>query len=106
MNNNDFNIDSGNTDKYIDFKINGRLFPTWVLANFKKYKLPEILRVEGEDPCSITVKKKLKEYQTFISKYLDYNSPYRSLLIYHGLGAGKTAAVLNLYNVHPNCIAQ
>jgi S-DNA-T family DNA segregation ATPase FtsK/SpoIIIE len=30
-------------NKYIDLKINGRLFPTWVLANFKKYKLPEYI---------------------------------------------------------------
>ena len=29
--------------KYIDLKINGRLFPSWVMANFKKYKLDDIL---------------------------------------------------------------
>ena len=32
---------------YIDLKINGRLFPSWVLMNFKKYKLPEIIREKG-----------------------------------------------------------
>ena len=41
----------------------------------------------------------MKEYQIFISKILDYNSPYKDLLIYHGLGSGKTAATINLYNV-------
>ena len=29
------------TNKYIDFKVDGRLFPSWVLANFKKDKRPE-----------------------------------------------------------------
>ena len=43
-------------DKYIDFKINGRLFPTWVLANFRNYKLPEIVRSDDEDPCFVKTK--------------------------------------------------
>ncbi len=39
-------------DKYIDFKINGKLFPSWVMANFKKFKLPEIITKDDEDPCN------------------------------------------------------
>jgi len=39
-------------DKYIDFKINGRLFPSWVLANFSKFKLPPVIQDENYDPCS------------------------------------------------------
>lgn len=85
-------------NKYIEFKINGRLFPSWVLANFREYKLPMIIRQEGEDPCNIKVKDKLWQYQVFLSKYLDYRSPYRDLLIYHGLGSGKTASAINIYN--------
>ena len=38
------------TSKYVDLKINGKLFPSWILANFKQYKLPPIIRKEGEDP--------------------------------------------------------
>ena len=37
--------------RYIDFKTNGRLFPTWILANFSKYKLPEIF-LDNSDPCN------------------------------------------------------
>lgn len=85
-------------NKYIDFKINGRLFPTWVLANFREYKLPIIVRKEGEDPCQVKVKEKLWQYQRFMGKYLDFRSPYRDLLIYHGLGSGKTASAINIYN--------
>ena len=52
----DYGVDKS---KYIDLKINGRLFPSWVLTNFKQYKLPEIVRKEGEDPCKITEKREL-----------------------------------------------
>jgi len=33
-------------------------------------------------------------HQRFVRDYLQYKSPYRGLLIYHGLGAGKTAAAI------------
>jgi len=85
--------------EYPNLKINGRLFPTWVLANFEKYKLPEIIRGEGEDPCAVKTKLELREYQKFISSFLDYKSPYREMLIYHGLGSGKTATAINIYNM-------
>jgi hypothetical protein len=85
--------------KYVDLKINGRLFPSWVVANFSKLKLPEIILDPDKDACSVREKERLKEYQIFISKILDYNGPYKDILIYHGLGAGKTASTINLYNV-------
>lgn len=85
-------------DKYVDLKINGRLFPTYILANFKSYKLPEVLKTD-EDPCSKQTKAELRKYQLFLSKYLDYNSPYKNILIYHGVGSGKTASTINIYNV-------
>ena len=86
-------------EKYIDFKINGRLFPSWVVANFPKFKLPEIIQDESYDACKMKEEDRLREYQIFVSKFLDYNSPYRDILIYHGLGSGKTASTINLYNV-------
>ncbi len=91
-------------NRYVDLTINGRLFPSWILANFKKYKLPEIVRNSGEDPCKGTldsgkIKYELKKYQLFLSQFLDYKSPYRNMLIYHGLGSGKSASAINIYNV-------
>jgi SNF2 family DNA or RNA helicase len=86
-------------DKYIDLKTNGRLFPTWILANFPKFKLPEVIQDESYDACAVKAEDRLREYQIFISKYLDYNSPYRDILVYHGLGSGKTASTINLYNI-------
>lgn len=82
--------------KYIDLKINGRLFPSWVMANFKKYKLDEVFKRVGEDPCNIKEKKEgdkdvslkleLRKYQLFLSSFLDFRSPYREILVFHGLG--------------------
>lgn len=84
---------------YISFKLNGKLFPTWILANFSRYKLPEIF-LDGSDPCSNQkISNKLKKYQEFLGKYLDFNSPYRDILIYHGLGSGKTRSAINIYNM-------
>ena len=83
----------------IDLTINGRIFPSWVLMNFKKYQLPEILRKEGEDPCKETFKKELNKYQEFIGQFLNYKSPFKDILVYHGLGSGKTVTAINLYNV-------
>ena len=84
---------------YPNLKVNGRIFPTWILKNFAKYKLPEIIRKSDEDPCSIGVKMELRKYQEFIAQYLDYNSPFHDILIYHGLGSGKTATGINIYNI-------
>ena len=83
------------SNKYIDLKINGRLFPTWLLANFKKYKLPKPIQDENEKQMKIG----LKKYQEFIGKYMDYNSPYHNILLYHGIGSGKTATTINIYNI-------
>jgi superfamily II DNA or RNA helicase len=86
-------------EQYVNLKINGRLFPTWLLANFSKYKLPEIF-IDGSDPCNNKkISGELRKYQEFLGKYLDYNSPYRDILIYHGLGSGKTRSAINIYNV-------
>ena len=84
---------------YPNLKINGRIFPVWILKNFAKYKLPEIIRKDDEDPCQIKTKLELRKYQEFIGAYLDYKSPYHDILLYHGLGSGKSATAINVYNV-------
>jgi superfamily II DNA or RNA helicase len=85
------------SNSYVNLKINGKMFPTWIMANFKKFKLPEIL--QGTDPCNDAHSDALRKYQTFISAFIDNNSIYKDILIYHGLGSGKTATIINLYNV-------
>ena len=88
-------------DKYIDLKINGRLFPSWVLSNFRQFKLPDMIKTDG-DPCNASdskAKLELRKYQLFFTKFLDFNSPYKNILIYHGVGSGKTASTINIYNM-------
>ena len=83
----------------INLEKNGRIFPSWVMQNFKKYILPEIINKPGDDPCNIMTKRELTDYQKFIGMYLNYQSPFKDLLIYHGVGAGKTNTVINIYNL-------
>lgn len=85
--------------KSINLEVNGRIFPLWIMKNFKKYTLPEIERKEGEDPCQEKLKKELTTYQTFLGQFLNYTSPFTDILIYHGLGSGKTVSAINVYNV-------
>lgn len=37
---------------------------------------------------------KIYHYQAFIREYLRYETPYRGLLVYHGLGSGKTCSAI------------
>jgi len=99
---------------YIDLKINGRLFPSFIMANFKKYEVEEFLSMmSGSDPCNPTIDKlkdttvtqqeplklALRKYQDFVGRYLDFRSPYKNILLYWEVGVGKTSAALNIYNL-------
>jgi superfamily II DNA or RNA helicase len=84
---------------FLNLEVNGRLFPSWILQNFKKYYLEEIKRAIGSDPCAVAEEKQtLRKYQEFVSKFMDYRSPYKSVMLYHGLGSGKTATAIATYN--------
>jgi len=83
----------------INLEENGRLFPLWIMKNFKKYVLPEVTRMENEDPCNEVIKEELTLYQQFVGQYLNYQSPFKDILVYHGVGAGKTNTAINIYNI-------
>lgn len=62
---------------------NRKSFPEWVTKTFIQY-----------NSCNPVHKNKkegfqLFAYQEFIRDYLGHNSPYRGILLYHGLGSGK-----------------
>ena len=51
----------------------------------------------------------LEPQQQFVSKFLSPNNPYNGLLLYHGLGSGKTCSAISIanefrkfYEYHPN----
>ena len=93
-------------NKYPEFKIDGRMFPLWILHNFKKYNLDPIIS-NNLDDCNIKQNEdnnkkqiiELYKYQSFIGSYLDYKSPYRDILLYQDMGTGKTATALGVYNM-------
>lgn len=91
-------MDSQNN--YIDHKINGLLFPSWMIKNFSEYKLDKIYLSDDKDPCNegIPGKITLRNYQAFLPKYMGPTSPYHEILLYHNMGSGKTLTVVNLMN--------
>jgi hypothetical protein len=89
----------------LDLTTNGRLFPTWAAMKFKHLKLPEIMRDPSEDPCKPKLdgsgkgKRELRKYQQFLAEYMSYTSQHKRMLLWWGLGAGKTTGIINLYNM-------
>ena len=90
---------SNKKDNTINLEQNGRLFPTWIMENFKRYVLPEVIMKDGEDPCNEKRAEGLTTYQKFVGQFLNYMSPFKELLLYHGVGAGKTNTAINVYNI-------
>ena len=61
-----------------------KAFIEWVNDVFYKEVLDSYKDREGEQ-------EEIKIYQYFVKKYLSIEAPLRGLLVYHGLGTGKTA---------------
>ena len=38
----------------------------------------------------------LKSHQHFVKRFLNYNSPYNGILLYHGMGSGKTCSAIGI----------
>ena len=57
-------------NKYIhpSHPTHGKLFPSWLLKEFKKFTLEKIVIDPNVDPCFVSVnKKELRKYQEFLS---------------------------------------
>jgi superfamily II DNA or RNA helicase len=72
-------------------------FSDYIGKKFVSFKLdPQDM---NDDPCLARKQSKdeiktLFPYQKFIGAYLNNNNPYRGLLLYHGLGSGKTMTAI------------
>ena len=62
-------------------------FSDWIEATFFPYR--EFINKPSTGP-----RNSLKYYQRLIRDYMSASSPYRGVLIYHGLGAGKTCTAI------------
>lgn len=74
---------------------NRKIFSSWFNTHFKKYRTrKEAADVECDDAACETKPTKfdLFTHQKIVRDYLNTHSPYRGLLIFHGLGVGKTCS--------------
>ena len=46
--------------------------------------------------CKKTSSFELSAHQEFVRKFISYQNPYNSLLLYHGLGSGKTCSAISI----------
>jgi hypothetical protein len=65
---------------------NKKEFPMWVTQTFMKY------RQDAKGVTPAPGKPKPLKHQQFLRDYMGKNSPYRGILLYHGLGSGKCHA--------------
>ena len=66
-------------------------FPSWITGTFVNYKKNSTNN--DEVSCEMKMERmSLFPHQRFIRDYLQYKSPYRGLLVYHGLGVGKSCS--------------
>jgi len=58
----------------------------------------EILPVseKSKTMCKKTTAFELSPHQEFVRKFISYQNPYNSLLLYHGLGSGKTCSAISI----------
>lgn len=83
-------VDPTNTISSIPHWIlpNKKLFPSWINETFIKYRLTDDIQKGKSDEF------RAFPYQKFLRDYMQLNSPYRGILLYHGLGSGKTCSAI------------
>ena len=74
---------------------NRRAFKYFLIQTYKNYILPPQSADPDPEACTKAAEASSKDlktfqYQAFVRDYLQRASPYRGLLVYHGLGSGKT----------------
>jgi hypothetical protein len=85
---------------------NRRAFKQFIIQAYNKYKLPPVPSQPNPDACknarASSKEVKTFQYQAFVRDYIQRPTPYRGVLVYHGLGSGKTctsiASLEVLYN--------
>ena len=74
---------------------NRRAFKDFIIQSYRRYQLPPISAIPNPNACAEAAaasKTQVKAfaYQEFVRDYIQKPSPYRGVLVYHGLGSGKT----------------
>lgn len=74
---------------------NRRKFKQFIIQTYRRYLLPKPPAIPDPDACLKSAEASKSEvksfqYQAFVRDYIQKPSPYRGVLVYHGLGSGKT----------------
>ena len=71
----------------------------WVLPNRTQFiEWMNSIYSESHNERRLVTEREFFAHQEFVTHYIQKNSPYRGLLLYHGLGAGKTASSVAITN--------
>ena len=72
---------------------NRKTFPGWIDKTFSNYRIKNQTQKYTDDPDHMINRNvQLFTHQKFLKDYLQLESPYRGILLYHGLGSGKTCS--------------
>ena len=71
------------------------------LEEYRHYQVPQIKEIASAEDfndraTAMCTGYEKFEYQNFIQHYLSNRSPYKSMLVYHGVGVGKTCSAITL----------
>ncbi len=74
---------------------NRRGFKQFIIQTYRPYALPKPSEIPDPDACAKAAEESKKgvktfAYQSFVRDFMQRPSPYRGVLVYHGLGSGKT----------------
>lgn len=77
---------------------NRRGFAEFIQTQFRHFELPKLKKPDPE-ACAKQGAKGAEQmqiylYQQFIREYIRSETPYRGILVYHGLGSGKTCSAI------------
>ena len=74
------------------FKENRQLFTNFINSTFQPYL--EKIKAQGEETCDTLIGDEfsLLTHQEIVRDYINLYTPYSGLLLYHGLGSGKTCS--------------
>jgi hypothetical protein len=67
-----------------------RSFTRFIVSEYSDFKLPPILSKKINPKACDDLTLQTYKYQAFVREYMRQASPYRGVLVYHGLGSGKT----------------
>ena len=105
-------IEEKNRQNFIEQKEDSHLYPNIIDPNFtkkitqkkefldtkmySKKHLVENLEQEADKLCNPHFEFELEPHQMFIKNFMSFQTPYNSLLVFHGLGTGKTCSAIGV----------